>query len=88
MFSLTAEVRRVSDFPDRKCRNRSAEELCRPSEPMFARESKLSDNQCFRVLGRLLNNRFHAKVSRPVTVEQVADFSFVDKARKDLGLIR
>ena len=65
-----------------------AQELCHPSERMFARESKLSDNKCFRVLGRLLNNRFHAKVSRPVTVEQVVDFSFVDKARKDLGLTR
>jgi hypothetical protein len=32
--------------------------------------------------------RTNAKISRPVTVEQVADFSFVDKARKDLGLTR
>ena len=28
--------------------------------------------------------RTNAKISRPVTVEQVADFSLVDKARKDL----
>jgi hypothetical protein len=32
--------------------------------------------------------RTNAKISRPVTVEQVADFSFVDKARKDLGVTR
>ena len=25
-----------------------------------ARKSKLSDDQCFRLLGRLLNNRFHS----------------------------
>ena len=37
-----------------------AEELRHPSERMFARESKLSDDQCFRLLGRLLNNRFHS----------------------------
>jgi hypothetical protein len=30
----------------------------------------------------------HGKVTRPVTVEQVVDFSFLEKARKDLGLIR
>ena len=32
--------------------------------------------------------RANAKVTRPVTVEQVVDFSFLDKARKELGLIR
>jgi hypothetical protein len=32
--------------------------------------------------------RATAKVTRPVSVEQVVDFSFVEKARKDLGLIR
>jgi hypothetical protein len=48
-----------------------AEELCRHSEQdaavtpwtrwrMPARESKPSDDQCFRLLGRLLNNRFHS----------------------------
>jgi NitT/TauT family transport system substrate-binding protein len=32
--------------------------------------------------------REDAKVSRPVTVTQVVDFSFVEKARKELGLAR
>jgi ABC-type nitrate/sulfonate/bicarbonate transport system substrate-binding protein len=32
--------------------------------------------------------RESAKVSRPVTAAQVVDFSFVEKARKDLGLAR
>ena len=32
--------------------------------------------------------RTNAKVSRPVTVEEVVDFSFLDRARKELGLIR
>jgi hypothetical protein len=32
--------------------------------------------------------RANAKVTRPVTVEQVVDFSFLEKARKDLGLVR
>jgi hypothetical protein len=32
--------------------------------------------------------RATAKVTRPVTVEQVVDFSFLEKARKDLGLVR
>jgi hypothetical protein len=48
-----------------------ADQLCRHSEqdaavtPMdavadAARESKPSDDQCFRLLNRLLNNRFHS----------------------------
>lgn len=32
--------------------------------------------------------RANAKITRPVTVEQVVDFSFLEKARKELGLIR
>ena len=32
--------------------------------------------------------RTNAKVSKPVAVEQVVDFSFLERARKDLGLIR
>jgi NitT/TauT family transport system substrate-binding protein len=32
--------------------------------------------------------RANTKVARPVTVEQVVDFSFVEKARRDLGLTR
>jgi hypothetical protein len=30
--------------------------------------------------------RENAKVSRPVTVSQVVDFSFLEKAQKELGL--
>jgi O-phosphoseryl-tRNA(Cys) synthetase len=30
--------------------------------------------------------RESAKVTRPVKIEEVADFTFVDRARKDLGL--
>jgi hypothetical protein len=32
--------------------------------------------------------RANAKVTRPVTVDQVVDFSFLDKARRELGLTR
>lgn len=32
--------------------------------------------------------RANAKVVRPVTVEQVVDFSFLEKARRELGLAR
>jgi hypothetical protein len=32
--------------------------------------------------------RESAKVTRPVRIEEVADFSFVDRARKELGLTR
>ncbi len=30
--------------------------------------------------------RENAKVARPVTVNQVVDFSFLDKAQKELGM--
>ena len=32
--------------------------------------------------------RATAKVTRPVSVEQVVDFSFLEKARRELGLLR
>jgi hypothetical protein len=32
--------------------------------------------------------RESAKVTRPVRIEEVVDFSFVDRARKELGLTR
>jgi hypothetical protein len=32
--------------------------------------------------------RESAKVTRPIKIEEVADFSFVDRARKELGLTR
>jgi hypothetical protein len=32
--------------------------------------------------------RESAKVTRPVRIEEVVDFSFVDKARKELGLTK
>lgn len=32
--------------------------------------------------------RATAKVTQPVTVDQVVDFSFLEKARKELGLTR
>lgn len=32
--------------------------------------------------------RESAKVTRPVKVDEIADFSFVERARKDLGLAK
>jgi hypothetical protein len=32
--------------------------------------------------------RESAKVTRPVKIEEVADFTFVDRARKELGLAK
>jgi hypothetical protein len=32
--------------------------------------------------------RESAKISKPVTVAQAVDFSFVEKARKELGLVK
>jgi NitT/TauT family transport system substrate-binding protein len=62
-----------------------AEQMLGYSLRVVAKEAQVS-NEEVQVLIDLM--RATAKVTRPVSVEQVADFSFLDKARKELGLVR
>lgn len=34
------------------------------------------------------SQRENAKITRPITVAEVVDYSFVDKARKELGMVK
>jgi hypothetical protein len=34
------------------------------------------------------SQRENAKITRPITVAEVVDYSFLDKARKELGMVK
>lgn len=62
-----------------------AEQMLSYSQRVVTKEAQVTNGEVQYLIDLM---RSTAKVSRPVTVEQVVDFSFLEKARKDLGLIR
>jgi len=60
-----------------------AEQMLRYAERVVAKEAQVKPEEVQFLIDLMRNN---AKVSRPVSVEQRADLSFLDKARKELGL--
>lgn len=62
-----------------------AEQMLAYSERVVTKEAQVSNEEVQYLIDLM---RATAKVTRPVTVEQVVDFSFLEKARKDLGLVR
>ena len=68
-------------FKDRQL----AEQMLGYSQRVVTKEAQVANEEIQYLIDLM---RANAKVSRPVAVEQVVDFSFLEKARKDLGLIR
>jgi hypothetical protein len=64
---------------------RLAEQMLGYSQRVIAKEARVTSEEIQFLIDL---TRANAKVTRPVTVEQVVDFSFLDKARKELGLTR
>jgi NitT/TauT family transport system substrate-binding protein len=62
-----------------------AEQMLAYSQRVVTKEAQVSNEEVQYLIDLM---RATAKVTRPVTVDQVIDFSFLEKARKDLGLIR
>jgi NitT/TauT family transport system substrate-binding protein len=62
-----------------------AEQMLAYSQKVVTKEARVTNEEIQYLIDL---TRTNAKISRPVTVEQVVDFSFLEKARKDLGLIR
>src|SRR5713226_631525 len=60
-----------------------AEQMLRYAERVVAKEAQVKPEEVQFLIDLMRNN---AKVSRPVSVEQVVDLSFLNKARKELGL--
>jgi NitT/TauT family transport system substrate-binding protein len=62
-----------------------AEQMLAYSQRVVTKEAQVSNEEIQYLIDLM---RATAKVTRPVTVDQVVDFSFLERARKDLGLIR
>ena len=62
-----------------------AEQMLAYSQRVIAKDAQVTNEQVQYLIDLM---RATAKVTRPVAVEQVVDFSFVEKARKELGLTR
>jgi NitT/TauT family transport system substrate-binding protein len=62
-----------------------AEQMLGYSQRVLTKEAQVTGEEVQFLIDLMRTN---AKVSRPVTMEQVVDFSFLEKARKDLGLTR
>lgn len=62
-----------------------AEQMLGYSLRVVTKEAQVTNEEIQYLIDLLRTN---AKVTRPVSVEQVVDFSFLDKARKELGLVR
>jgi NitT/TauT family transport system substrate-binding protein len=62
-----------------------AEQMLAYSQRVIAKDAQVSHQEVQYLIDLM---RANAKVSRPVTVDQVVDFSFLDKARKELGVTR
>jgi NitT/TauT family transport system substrate-binding protein len=62
-----------------------AEQMLGYSQRVITKEAQVTNEEIQFLIDLM---RTTAKVTRPVTVEQVVDFSFLEKARKDLGLVR
>ena len=62
-----------------------AEQMLGYSLRVVTKEAQATNEEIQYLIDLLRTN---AKVTRPVSVDQVVDFSFLDKARKELGLVR
>jgi hypothetical protein len=62
-----------------------AEQMLAYSQRVVAKEARASNEEIQYLIDLM---RATAKVTRPVTVDQVVDFSFPTKARKDSALAR
>jgi hypothetical protein len=62
-----------------------AEQMLGYSQRVVTKEAQVTNDEVQYLIDLM---RANAKVTRPITVEQVVDFSFLEKARKDLGLSR
>jgi NitT/TauT family transport system substrate-binding protein len=62
---------------------RLAEQMLDYSKRVITKEAQVTPEEVQFLIDLM---RANAKVARPVTVEQVVDFSFVEKARRELGL--
>jgi NitT/TauT family transport system substrate-binding protein len=62
-----------------------AEQMLRYSERVVTKEAHVTREEVQFLIDLM---RTTSKVSRSVTVEEVVDFSFLEKARRELGLIR
>jgi hypothetical protein len=62
-----------------------AEQMLAYSQTVVAKEARASNEEIQYLIDLM---RATAKVTRPVTVDQVVDFSFPTKARKDSALAR
>jgi ABC-type nitrate/sulfonate/bicarbonate transport system substrate-binding protein len=62
-----------------------AEQMLGYSQRVVTKEAQVTAEEVQFLIDLMRTN---AKVSRPVSVEQVVEFNFVERARKDLGLIR
>ena len=62
-----------------------AEQMLGYSLRVVTKEAQVTNEEIQYLIDLLRTN---AKVTRPVSVEQVVDFSFLERARKELGLIR
>jgi NitT/TauT family transport system substrate-binding protein len=62
-----------------------AEQMLAYSQRVVTKEAQVSNEEVQYLIDLM---RATAKVARPVTVDQVVDFSFLEKARRDLGLVR
>jgi len=62
-----------------------AEQMLGYSQRVVTKEAQVTPEEVQFLIDLMRTN---AKVSRLVTVEQVVDFSFLEKARRDLGLTR
>ncbi len=62
-----------------------AEQMLGYSLRVVTKEARVTNEEVQYLIELMRTN---AKVARPVSVEQVVDFSFLDRVRKDLGLVR
>jgi ABC-type nitrate/sulfonate/bicarbonate transport system substrate-binding protein len=62
-----------------------AEQMLAYSQRVIAKDAQVTNEQVQYLIDLM---RANAKVTRPVTVDQVVDFSFLDKARRELGSAR
>jgi ABC-type nitrate/sulfonate/bicarbonate transport system substrate-binding protein len=62
-----------------------AEQMLAYSQRVITKQAQVSENEIQFLIDLM---RTTAKVTRPVAVSEVVDFSFLEKARRDLGLKR
>jgi hypothetical protein len=62
-----------------------AEQMLGYSQRVVTKEAQVTAEEVQFLIDLM---RANAKVARPVTMEQIVDFSFLEKARRDLGWTR